>query len=323
MIDVQDLKDKINIVDVIGQYADLEKVNGSSYRARCPHPHHDDKNPSFYVKEDDQYFICFSCSFKGDVVSFIEEIEGIDFLDAVNLLIDTNNINVKEKTSYTLERDLSVEDIQNAIKLYKEQNVLSENILDEYIYQPHRILLERGYDEKILELFEIGFCPYQSNEMYNRITIPWRNEQGELIAINGRDVTGKSDKKYKFKKGGNKSSFYNINRITPSKKPLLILEGELDVIKAYQLGYKKVIGIGGISLKDDKWLLRKYAPSVILGLDQDTAGLEGRKKIAKGLYPLMDVYAINLDIYNDIGEINDSEVLEEMINNKVRYKGGK
>jgi len=95
-IDVKSLKKSINIVDVIGKYVDLKKVGYKTYKANCPHPEHNDKNPSFYVKEDDQYFNCFSCSFKGDVITFIEEMEGINFIEAVDLLIKDGNLDYEK-----------------------------------------------------------------------------------------------------------------------------------------------------------------------------------------------------------------------------------
>lgn len=320
-IDVESLKNSINIVDIINNYVKLQKCGTNTYKAKCPHPEHDDTNPSFYVKEDKQYFNCFSCGFKGDVISFIEEMEGIDFLEAVELLIESGDLNYEElKTSTTYIKDtFDLSKLQKAINLFNEEHTIDESRLDKYNYN-HRYLLNRDYTKEILNYFEIGYCSDINDRLYNRVTIPWRDKKGRLVGINGRTVSNKKPK-YLYSKDSNKNHvLYNIDKLEKSDEPIFLTEGELDTIRLTQLGYHRSLALGGSDLGDRKWLLREYTNHAILALDSDEAGLKARKKIIEQLYPLMDVSVLLVPKGKDIGDITDRKELIDLIKNKKKYR---
>ncbi|MFW6282410.1 MAG: CHC2 zinc finger domain-containing protein [bacterium] len=322
-IDVESLKNSINIVDVVSQYTDLRKVGKDSYTGLCPNPeHHDTHDGNFYVKEDNQYYKCFSCGFKGDVISFIEEVEGIDFIEAVKLLINDNGLDYEEiKTTNIYIRDnFSVEKIQKAINLLNSREYMNESILEKYATPP-KYMIDRGFTKDTLEKFEIGFCSDPTDDLYNRVTIPWRDEKGRLITINGRRVKSSTPRKYKVKKGTNKNILYNINNIKRNDEPLIIVESELDVMWLYQMNYERVVALGGNDIGDRKWHLRSFTNKAILALDRDNGGLRGTKKLAKTLYPLMDVYAVKLPEGSDVGDIESKEQLDKIFDNTKRFKG--
>jgi len=322
-IDVESLKNSINIVDVVSQYTDLRKTGKDSYTGLCPNPeHHDTKDGNFYVKEDNQYYKCFSCGFKGDVISFIEEVEGIDFIEAVKLLIDDNGLDYDEikTTNIYIKDNFSVEKIQKAINLLNSREYLNEEILSKYATPP-KYMINRGFTKDTLNKFEIGFCSDPTDDLYNRVTIPWRDEKERLITINGRRVKSSTPKKYKIKKGTRKNILYNINNIEKNNEPLILVESEMDVMWLYQMGYKRVVALGGNEIGDRKWHLRNFTNQVILALDRDKGGLKGTKKLAEVLYPLMNIYAIKLPDGADVGDIESKEKLEELFKNKKKYKG--
>lgn len=322
-INVESLKESINIVDVVSQYTDLRKTGKDSYTGLCPNPEHQDtKDGNFYVKEDDQYYKCFSCGFKGDVISFIEEVEGVDFIEAVKLLIEDNGIDYEEikTTNVYIKDNFSVEKIQKAINLLNSREYLNEEILEKYATPP-KYMIKRGFDKDTLDKFEIGFCSDPTDDLYNRVTIPWRDEQGRLVTINGRRVKHSTPRKYKVKSGTSKHILYNINRIEKNYKPIIIVESEMDVMWLDQMGYDRAVALGGNDIGDRKWHLRNFTNNVILALDRDKGGLKGTRKLAKALYPLMDVYAIKLPDGYDVGGIEDKKTLNKLFNNKKKFKG--
>jgi len=328
MIDVKNLKKQIDIVEVVKSYADLEKIGKNYYKTNCPLPHHNDKTPSFYIRGDEQYFKCFGCSYGGDVISFIEEVEGIDFTDALEKLIEENGIKVskKQKTIYTLDEDLTLEKINQMINLYNERKTLSEDLLEKYNQNLPRYFIDLGFSKETLEYFEVGFCCDANDDLYNRATIPWRDAYGNLITFNARDITDNSDKKYKYKKGTSKVNIiYNLNNIVANNllnRNLLLTEGEKDVWRLHEYGYENAVALGGSAIGDRKWLLRKYTNKVTLAFDNDETGNKAKRKIAKCLYPLMNVYAVKLPKGKDFGDIQDKELVDKILNNTVKYKGG-
>ena len=84
---VAELREKCNIVDVVGRYCVLSR-KGSNYWARCPLPGHSEKTPSFTVNEPGQFYHCFGCGKGGDVIKFIEEMENLDFIESVKYLAE-------------------------------------------------------------------------------------------------------------------------------------------------------------------------------------------------------------------------------------------
>ena len=89
---VQQIKDRINIVEVVGQYVTLKRA-GRSYSARCPF--HKERTPSFHVSPERGTYHCFGCNVGGDIFSFVEQIEGLDFKGALKVLADKAGVEIK------------------------------------------------------------------------------------------------------------------------------------------------------------------------------------------------------------------------------------
>lgn len=322
-INIEKIKESIDIVDVIEQYVDLEKVNGYTYKASCPLPDHNDKTPSFYVNKKDQFFKCFGCSWGGDIITFIEDMEGIEFKKAVDLLIENNGINVEEiqVSEYEFLEDFSLKKLSEAINLYNSEHSLNEGFLEKYdIIHPY--LIEQGFEKETLKEFQIGYCSDSNDMLYKRVTFPWFDTNNRLVAINARTTCGQ-DPKYLYKKGSNKNNvLFNLNNLEKNNKPIIIVESEKDVLWLWQNGYKRAVALGGTDIGKRKWLLRKYTNHAIISLDMDEAGLKGRKKLAKGLYPIMEVSAVKFDCKKDISDIKDKNKLDSIFNNISTYRGG-
>lgn len=324
-IDIESLKDSINIVDVISEYADLERTGHNSYKAKCPHPQHDDKTPSFHIRGDKGFFKCFGggCDFKGDVITFIEEMEQIDFIEAVKLLIEEGGLDYEELQTTTtyIREDFNLSKLQKAIELFNDSKTIDESVLDKY-RNKHYYLLDRGFKQKTLNYFEIGYCADANDNLYNRVTIPHRDKNGKLVTINGR-TTADQKPKYKFYGNTEKScTLFNIHNIEANDKPIFLTEGELDTIRLHEMGYPRSVAMSGSELEERKWLLKEYTNHVILALDNDEAGVKATRKCVRALYPLVNVSALKLPEDTDVGDIKNKKILDRIIDNTKMFEGG-
>lgn len=314
MISLDELKENVSILEAIEGYTSLFKSSQSEYKGICP-IHDGDTLPSLYVNPTKGLWKCFGCDLGGDVISFIQEVEGLDFKDAVEFLGEGQQIQFKS-TNSELETSVSLFDLP---KNKKKEYELDEDILKEYTRYTHEYLLKQGFDKEILDFFQVGYCYNPSDVLYNRITFPWRCEEGRLVAISGRDTTEKKDCKYKALKGSKKIDYlYNLNNAKYyTNDGLIICEDEKSVIKLWQWGYKNVVALGNKDLSNRKWLLRKYTDTAILCFDNDERGREGRNKAIQELKILINIEVIKiLGEYKDAAEIRTKEEFDKFYKNR-------
>jgi DNA primase len=149
---VEEIKSRLNITDVASAYLKLERAGGS-FKARCPF--HNEKSASFFISPARQTYHCFGCNRGGDILSFIEEIEGIDFSGALKMLAHRAGVELKsESTSRKGERDERAcvyRALDLAAKFY--QAVL-QKFPDVLVY-----LHARGLTDETIKNFRIGFAP--------------------------------------------------------------------------------------------------------------------------------------------------------------------
>lgn len=214
---IAEIKNSVNIVDVIGEVVSLTKA-GRNYLGLCPF--HKEKTPSFNVIEDRQFFHCFGCGKSGDVFKFIEEYRQVNFLESVKIIAERAGIAVQVETTPQPNRRLhpnqALLDIhQDAAKFYHA--VLMTTTIGQ---QARAYLAERGLTDDLLEVFNIGLAPDEADFFYrqisakdkydentlansglfnfseennrfydafrNRIMFPLTNDSGQVIAFSGR-----------------------------------------------------------------------------------------------------------------------------------------
>ncbi len=214
---IAEIKNSVNIVDVIGEVVSLTKA-GRNYLGLCPF--HKEKTPSFNVIEDRQFFHCFGCGKSGDVFKFIEEYRQVNFLESVKIIAERAGISVQVETTPQPNRRLhpnqALLDIhQDAAKFYHA--VLMTTTIGQ---QARAYLAERGLTDDLLEVFNIGLAPDEADFFYrqisakdkydentlansglfnfseennrfydafrNRIMFPLTNDSGQVIAFSGR-----------------------------------------------------------------------------------------------------------------------------------------
>jgi len=159
MSDVEKIKERLGIVDVIGSYIPIEKA-GMNYRARCPF--HNEKTPSFNISPDRNLYYCFGCGARGDIFTFVEEFEGVDFIGALKFLADKAGIELSgEVGSAKKDHSALYKVMEEAVDFYQKR-LASNNFAKEY-------LTKRGIKEDTIESFSIGYAPDDWRELYSHL----------------------------------------------------------------------------------------------------------------------------------------------------------
>jgi len=304
------LKEKLNIIEVAGNYLSLER-RGGSWWACCPFHH--EKTPSFAINEADQYYHCFGCGESGDVIKFVQNMENIEFMDAVKLLAERANLQVpqsgfdsKQTVELKRKKDAILKILNDCAHFYL--NNLNSGKADEHVayilkrkipsnivrkfglgaslnfYDLPKYLLAKGYDRQ--DMIDSGAINEADGKLLDaqggRLIYPIINAMDEVIAFGGRVLKKTDFGKYKNTKETlvfNKSkTLYNINLLKKLKKEqtineVIMVEGYMDTLSLYQAGFKNVVASMGTSLTQDQArLLKRYTDNVLISYDGDSAG---------------------------------------------------
>jgi DNA primase len=305
---VDEVKSRTDIVAIIGERIELKKA-GRNFKAICPF--HGEKTPSFMVSPELQIFKCFGCGEAGDVFSFLEKYEGMEFPEALKYLADRAGIKLKATNfSESSEKEKLIEINTQVVRFYNylllEHPVGAKAL--EYLEK------ERGLKKETINEFSLGYSPESSyalkkflvdkkkflptdiekagigvprgQDLYDRfngrIIFPLFDHRGNPIGFAGRVLpwdkreTGKyinSPETPLYHKSG---VLYGLNitrGFIKKKKVAIVVEGELDLISSWQAGIKNVVAIKGSALTEEQVkLLSRFAQKFILALDSDMAG---------------------------------------------------
>ena len=306
---IEHLKDSINIVDVIGRNVSLKKA-GANFKGLCPF--HNEKTPSFVVSESKQYFTCFGCGARGDVIEYEKRFYNLEFSEAVEKLADEYGIKLEKKGYEDSKRARYYEINKMAARYfyskftegpnpgftYMKNRGISEKTLKKYGigYAPkgwtnlYDYLKKQGVSDK--EMADIGLITINGSKKYdrfrNRVMFPIINTSGKVIGFGGRAIAEGDSPKYLnspesviFQK---KNNLYSLNfaRQACAKDGFIILvEGYMDVISLYQSGVQNAVASLGTALTENQAkLMHRYTGDVVLSYDADAAG---RKAANRGM----------------------------------------
>ncbi len=305
----EEIKQKIDIVDLISRYITLKKA-GSIYKANCPF--HNENTPSFAVNQSLQIFKCFGCGKGGDVFTFLMEIEGIEFKDAlirlgemadidVSKYLNTYHPNKKADTYLRINEAAlnffnyvltSTPSGKPALEYLKDKRGYTINQINELKlgYAPNSwdslykyLTLNKKFDEKDIE--DVGLIKRSKTKYFDafrgRITIPLINERDELVGFSGRTIVNDEPKYLNTKETPlfKKSRFlFNLNNAKMEmkrQKYVIVSEGIFDALTPYIKGVKNIIASQGTALTQDQVkLIKRYCETMILFFDNDSAGNE-------------------------------------------------
>jgi len=315
---VEEIKSKLDIIDVINRYLPLKK-RGKHFVACCPF--HSEKTPSFVVSPELQIYKCFGCGKGGDVINFVQEFERIDFKEALHDLAKIAGVDLvySQELSQTEHHRARLLIINHEVARFYHFLLLShplgKNALD--------YVLNRGITLDTIKLFQIGFSPvnpalisqylqkkgfsipdliatgtfglsqYHSQQLYDRfqgrLVFPLADARGRILGFSGRSLPGSTKTEAaKYINSPETDLYHKSHQLfglsqsrdaIKSENAVIVTEGEFDMITPFQAGIKNIVAIKGTAFTPDQLqLLHRLAETLILALDSDFAGNNASKK---------------------------------------------
>jgi DNA primase len=307
---IEDIKSRLNIVDVAASYLKLEKAGGN-FKACCPF--HSERTPSFMISPSRQTYHCFGCNKGGDIISFVEEIEGLDFQGALKVLAERAGVELKrERPGAKDERDAIFTTLELATKFYE---AVLPRFPDAVSY-----LTGRGLTQETIKSFRVGFAPDEwralgdflvkkgvSESMMERaglivrspkgfydrfrgrVMFPITDSSGRVIAFSGRILKEEAGKtlgasasaKYVnspetevFHKSRALFGFSQAREAMRHKDACVLVEGQMDLILSHQSGVTNTVASSGTALTSEHLdMIKRFTKNVVLAFDADSAGI--------------------------------------------------
>ncbi|ECO2097970.1 DNA primase [Campylobacter jejuni] len=305
---IENLSQRLNIVDVIENYIEVKK-QGSSFVCICPF--HADKNPSMHINPTKGFYHCFACKAGGDAFKFVMDYEKLSFADAVEKVASLSNFTL----SYTKEKQENKKELKSILpnlNAYFKDNLKHHKEVLTYLYQ-------RALNDKDIAKFELGFAGAsedsirllqnqkipledamsvgalkkdENNEFYAsfiwRITFPIYDHKDLLVGFGGRTLNPNVPAKYVnspqnilFDKSRIFYAFNIAKENIVKKKEIIVCEGYMDAIAFHKAGFNNAVAVLGTALTEHHLpLIRRYDAKVILCFDNDEAGLKAATRSA-------------------------------------------
>ena len=313
--DIEEIKSRLNIVDVVGNYVKLDKA-GINYRARCPF--HNEKSPSFFVSPSRQLWHCFGgCNEGGDIFKFVMKIEGVEFADALKILADKAGVQLRRDSAdwqkMKSERQTLLDICERASKFFTVQLEKSKTGAEAKQY-----LLKRGMKEETIRDWRMGYAPdnWQGLSDYlvgqgfsreaivnaglgikkdsqkffdrfrSRIMFPIFDLNSSVVGFTGRVFNSADEAKYLNTPNtllyDKSRALYGMDKAKMEirKKDFCVLvEGNVDCIMSHQAGIKNCIAVSGTALTPiHLGIIKRYSSNLVLAFDMDLAGNNATKK---------------------------------------------
>lgn len=316
---VQQIKDRLSIVEVVESYITIEKA-GKNFKARSPFS--SDKTASFYVSPDQNLYHCFSTGKGGDIFTFVQEMEGVDFKGSLKILADKAGIELTYQPQENKgERDRLFRILEVTAIFYSKIFEKNKEAMD--------YVKNRGLTDETIKEWKIGFSPLgwrslftffsnkkvkaeelvkaglikkgDSGNYYDRfrgrIMFPISDPSGRVVGFTGR-ILNKEKDEAKYINSPETELFNKSNILFGYDKAKtgirkndfsILVEGQMDVLMAHQAGYTNTVASSGTALTDYQLdLLKRLSSRLVIALDGDGAGLRASEKawkmaLAKGI----------------------------------------
>ncbi len=344
---VQQIKDRLSILDVISPYVELHRA-GKNFKGKSPFTA--EKTPSFYVSPDRGMYYCFSTSQGGDMFTFVQAMEGVDFKESLKILAQKAGVElVAEDPKKKTERERWYGALHDATAYYVEE-LEKEPVAKEY-------LENRGVTQTTLQKWQIGFAPgppkqgwrmvkehlegkgYTKDELFkvglikgteggkepfdvfrDRIMFPLFDQNGKVVAFSGR-ILSKDTEAPKYVNSPETELYkksdllYGYDKAKQGIRTFnfsLIVEGQFDVVMAHQAGYTNTVAVSGTALTlHHVQLLERLSDRVVLALDADRAGIAAMRRAAELMLKRgVDVKVAEMPLGKDPADIIRADAAE-------------
>jgi len=309
MDQVAEIKQKLDIVDVVNSYVTLKK-SGRNYKAICPF--HSEKTPSFMVSQELQIYKCFGCGVAGDVFNFVEAIEGVDFPRALEILADRAGVKLIRSQELDTQSQIKkkIHEINELSTQFYQYVLLKEKTGKKAL---DYLKKERKLTEETIREFKIGYAPDSWDTLYKfllskklkiedmvlagviikktgssgyidkfrgRIVFPLIGVDERVVGFTGRTLFNRDPK---YLNTGDSPVFHksfflyglNKSRVALKKEGAIFVEGQMDLLSAYQNGIDNVVCVSGTALTDSQLvILSRYTQNITFCFDSDFAGVE-------------------------------------------------
>jgi DNA primase len=340
---VQKIKERLSIVDVVSPYVELHQA-GKNFKGKSPFTN--ERTPSFYVSPDRGMYYCFSSSQGGDIFTFIQKMEGVEFKDALKILADKAGVElVPEDPQKKSERERMYEVLEEATKFFESYKYTHGPVLE--------YLTQRGVSSETIARWRIGYAPgaphfgwrelkehlekkgYTKDEMLlaglikgadqgkepydvfrDRVMFPIFDPSGRVVAFSGRILSKDSEApKYVnspetelFNKSETLYGYHIAKQGIRTLDFALAVEGQFDVVLCHQAGYSNTVAVSGTALTAHHvQLLQRLSNKVVLALDADKAGIAAVRRSAELMLPR----GIDLKVARIIGGKDPADMIAE------------
>ncbi len=314
--DAERVKERLDIAEIVGGYVKLDKA-GQSFKGRCPF--HNEKTPSFFVSPLRQSYYCFGCGAKGDIFTFVQELEGLSFREALKSLAEKAGVEISNRPEAIKargEKDELLQALEVATQFF--ENELSKN------EAAKKYVLSRGITEASIKKWRLGYAPAEWRALYShmlqlgfkkdvlvkaglvkpvaegvgkepydvfrdRVIFPLSDSNGEVIAFSGRALAPEAVPKYLnspdtilFTKS---EVLYGLDKAKEKIRKqnyAVLVEGQVDLVLSHQIGVENTVASSGTAFTERHLeRLKRLSKRIILGFDGDTAGEKAGEKAAE------------------------------------------
>lgn len=318
------IKERTDIVEIVGQYVKLRK-RGLNFLGLCPF--HNEKTPSFVVSPDKKIFHCFGCGTGGNVFSFLMKIDGLSFIDTVKLLAEKSGIELNDDQMMNFEKD----DRENGFALLSKIKDAYHQQLDHE--EAKNYIKDRGLDKETIDNFQLGYSSKANcdellgfdvkdikddlldigigidsqgkikDRFYKRFMFPIIDLQGRTLGFGGRIILGEGAKyvnspETRFYSKSN--VLYGLNMakkyIRENNGQLILVEGYMDAISVFQSGIKNIAAALGTAVTPQQFnLIKRFVKLLYMCFDNDDAGKNAMYRVNDVLQdPEVEVKVIGL-----------------------------
>jgi len=355
----EEIKNKLDIKDVIGQYVKLQKA-GANYRALCPF--HKEKTPSFFVSPSRQIWHCFGCGEGGDIFSFLMKIENIEFKEALKILAQKAGVKLAYENPQVRSEKQRLVDINKEAAIFFEENLwknkdvvnylIKRGLKEETIKEFHLgwasdewrslsdFLIKKGFNSK--DIVASGLSISKNADIYDRfrsrIMFPIEDYSQNIVGFTGRIFQGKTPLKtiMDIEKIGkyinspqtlifDKSKIlYGLSKsknYLRSERNTILVEGQMDFLAAWQSGIKNIVATSGTALTPYQLkILKRYNDTLVLGFDMDEAGEKAAERsIELALSKEFNVKILRLPEGKDLADYLVNEENKENIKDLIKH----